>query len=865
MTAPATLRAALDRLRTMGDSPRVMIARAEAEFRLGVHPETNAGEGVELLRSAVRHDPFLAKGFLHLGLRLHRAGRFRAAVPEYLAALELAPTSRRVHLLLAEALLELGKAEQQAGDELIAALAAREPERLKAAVVQVEGMLTGQEPDAGTEAAAENETEKKKPRRRAKPPTDLTGVWQVWLLAQLSRAAKRAQPVACLKAGATRIGVDGPADLALGCLLLLLSGDPPGEVRKEIAAAGVDPEAGNDPALRALAAALELAGAGDPVLFVRGASEHLLTGVLPAAVVCALHYQRFGPSAPSAAGTVTDALRLLDVYPPMVRDDHWFQELRIAVLDGYAERAWTDGALVQAKLLWRETIGLDPYRVPVAVNLALVAARMKAAEEYGPAWERLFELTYLLAGGVGDVQLLLDERRDLHLALTRQSWQRHCGSTPPSGTPTDEDLDAWVADGDALAVWLRNWDSYYLNARLSFRSPIHLLGVARDVDTDELAEARDALIALADTAVVERDWAGGKAFRELVAGLAERAYARSADPADRARDRYFETEKPRADRLAEELLQRTLVLISLLRALGRVPVAAAREGQAAAVIRHQRNLPRRILQSIFVNRGLVQNDVEVAGYFEHRVLELADIWFRAEPLTGADRSRQVARLGEIVEALPGRLALRLAHCRALHEAKRPRECYHAAVAALEQPSTDPAADAEHYRRELSRLIDQIGSEDIPDEALRPSDIASAELAAKRISQSLERYPASGAPYLLLATLLLRMDGAERQRRAARVLIDGVLVSLVEEKLPQMWQLLGQVPEPIAAGVAESACARVRKKVLDRLSAGGGPELLDQAMRCRELARRFALGGELAAFDELLAQLRQIGRRRDGEE
>ncbi|MGC5284814.1 hypothetical protein [Micromonospora sp. DT231] len=859
MTASATLRAALDRLRTMGDSPRVVIARAEAEFRLGVHPETNAGEGIELLRSAVRHDPFLAKGFLHLGLRLHRAGRFRAAVPEYLAALELAPASRRVHLLLAEALLELGKAEQQAGDELIAALAAREPERLKAAVAEIGGVLTGGEPDAEAEAAGENEKEKKKPRRRAKPPTDLTGVWQVWLLAQLSRAAKRAQPVACLKAGATRIGVDGPADVALGCLMLLLSGDPPAEVRKEIAAAGVDPEAGNDPALRALAAALELAEAGDPVLFVRGASEHLLAGVLPVAVVCALHYQRFGPS---AAVTVTDALRLLDVYPSAVRDDHWFQELRIAVLDGYATRAWTDGALGQARLLWRETVGLDPYRVPVAVNLALVAARMKAAEEYGPAWERLFELTYLLAGGVGDVQLLLDERRDLHLALTRQSWQRHCGSAPPSGTPTEDDLDAWVADGDALAVWLRHWDSYYLNARLSFRSPVHLLGTARDVDTDELAEARDALVALADTAVVGRDWAGGKAFRELVAGLAEDAYAQSADPVDRARDRYYETEKPRADRLAEELLQRTLVLISLLRALGRVPVAAAREGQAAAVIRHQRSLPRRILQSIFVNRGLVQDDIELAAYVEQRVLELAGIWSRAEPSTEADRNRQVARLGEIVEALPDRLALRAAHCDALLQAKRPGECYRAAVAALQQPSTDPPADVEHYRTVLTALIDRIGYEDIPEEALRPGDMASAELAVQRISQSLERYPASGAPYVLLASLLLQMGGEQRQRRAARVLVDGILGAPAEETLPQMWRMLDDIPRPMVTGVATSACARIRGKVLDRLSAGGGPELLDEATRCRELARRFGLDGELAAFDELLAQL---GRRRDGGE
>ena len=847
----AELRAALDELRTMGSTPRVRLARAEASFRLALAAGTPPAEGVELLREALREDPYLVKAYLHLGRLLHRAGRYREAVPEYLAALEYAPGSRRIQLLLAEALIELGKDEQQAGDELIAALADRRPERLTAALAGVDVLLD----EPAEDAAAP---------KRGRPPSDLSEIWQVWLLAQLSRrGTRRASIVACLRAGAKRIGETGPSDFAVGCLLLLLSGDKPSDVRKVVDDAEVDVDAGGDPAVRALAAGLELAETADPVWFARSAAEHVATDTLPLPVVCSLHFQRFGPG---GGGSVTDALRLLDVYPSDLRANTWFQELRIAILDGFARRAWDDGAPVPARLLWRETLALDPHRVPVAVNLALAAARLGAAEEYAPAWERLFELTYLLAAGVGDVQLLLGERRDLHLALTLQSWQRHCGDTPPSRVPSDEQLDEWVADADALEVWLREWDGYHLNTRLSFRSPVHLLGAARDAGPDELTAARDALTGLAREVVADRGWAGGQVFAGLVEGLATDAYDRSAEPVDRARDLHFEDEKVRADAVAEEMVTRTLVLRGLLGAMARVPATAVREGLAAAVIGHQRALPRPVLQRTFVNRGQLQSDIQLADVFDSDVIQVAAAWVRAAPDTEAGRTRLAAGLDELVRAVPRRLALRVYHCEALYHAGQPREAYRAALAGVTHPCDDEGDDARHYREILAGLIDGIGVEDIR----RYGDGATIEQAA----QSLERYPESLRLRALLADAQLSAGGEALLRAAATVLVTGIVRALPGQSTTELGRTLSRLPAATVAGAVRVASAGVRRETAERLQAGSDPAVrreavttgLGRAGRCRELARRYAVAAEVTALDEMLARLRQIDQRlRDGEE
>lgn len=857
------LRAVLAELRTMGDSARVRLALAEGEFRLAIAPGTGADEGIELLRSAISLDPFLVKGYLHLGRLLHRRGRYRAAVPEYLAALDLAPTSRRIHLLLAQALLELGKDEQQAGVDLIAALAELKPEQLRTVVADIENLLTANGTADGPEAAEQGEKNEKKKgaaarKRAAKPPADLAEIWLVWLLAQLSRPGRSAQVAAGFKAAAAQIERTGPAEFAIGCLLVLLSGNPPGEVRKVLAAADVDLAVVDQPLGEALAATLDLAEAADAATFVRAAATHLAEGTLPAVVVCWLHFTRFGPADDRS---ITEALQLADAYPATFQDDSWHRELRMAILDEYARRFWSEGSLPQARLLWREMIAVDPYRVPIAVNLALLAARMNAAEEYEHAWERLFELMYLLAAGVGDVQLMLTERRDLHLALARQSWQRHCGATPPANLPGRDELDAWVADADALAIWLRDWDGYYVNARLSFRSPIHLLGVPRDATTAALAEARDALIGHIDAAVVGRGWAGSAVFRELAVAVVTDAYEQAADPVDRARDQYYETEKERADGLAGEMVQRTLVLLELVKALARVPGSSVRAAQAAAAIHHQLSLPRRTLQSLFVDRGLIEHDLDLAEVFNDAAVRLAQSWIRSQPTTTSDWARIAAYLNELVEVLPQHLSLRHFHGRALHAAKQPQDAYATAVAGLARPVTTANEQTAELRGDLVELIDQIGYDEVPPELSQRMDVDTAMRIIGPLNEALRRYPASSGLRALLARLYLGLGGAARQREAAGLLVTGIVHALDNLQSDPLKAVLAEVPGVHATEAVRAASAELQNTTTAQLS--GAMELtaataaIDKVTRCQELTRQHALSEEVTALDQLLITLRHV--------
>src|SRR5262249_47166062 len=136
-------------------------------------------------------------------------------------------------------------------------------------------------------------------------------------------------------------------------------------------------------------------------------------------------------------------------------------------------------------------------------------------------------------------------------------------------TPTPEELDAWLADPDALQAWLGEWDRYYLNARLSFRSPLHILGVRQDASAPAVAQAREALLRLLDHAIRQQAWAGVAVFRELAAAVVNDAFEQVREPVERLRDTHREPEYERAEALNQELLSRTVTLRQLLGAVGR--------------------------------------------------------------------------------------------------------------------------------------------------------------------------------------------------------------------------------------------------------------------------------------------------------
>lgn len=815
---------AIGELARMDREPRVRLALAEAEFRIAVAAETEPEEAIERLRKAISHDPFLPKLYLHLGRLLHRSGQHRAALSQYRQAVRLAPSSRRAHLLIALALLELGQAEQELGQALISALSQNSAQELRTVVADLDALTDEQssresrpgEPLANRtrrrqrrttpgSRASENAAEK-----ADRPATD---TWRVALVEQLSRREPvRAEIAAHLDAGSAGIRErNGLTEYAAACVLMIVSGDSPADVRKLAKAATINRET-RDPAVALLDAVLDLAETDDPAAFVAAAAEHLRRGRICSELVCWLHFSKYIAAAGQPAA---ESVRLLDSYPEDLSALDCFRELRVAVLDEHARRAWAAEGFAEARLLWREAAALDPYRVPVALNLALLAARTKSAEDYGPAWERVAELLYLHAAGAGDVQLFAEDRVTLHRTLSQQSLHRYCPQTSGPDKPGREELENWLADTEALEVWLSEWDLYYFNARLRFRSPVHLLGQPRDASTESLTQARDVLVRHVDSAMAERNWAGVGVFCELARAQVNEAFEHALDPIDRARDPYYELEKPEAEALADEILQRVLMLRRLMQALV-LQESAHRILLGCSIAGREFALPRAALQQLCVDRGLIGQDDELFEIFEADLIGLAANWDKPEP-TESSWNTRVAALDECVRLLPHRLELHVLRCDLLYKAGRRPEAYASALMALDLPVPSKHAEtAGNLRTSLVKMIDHLGYLEIPEPLRQPTNVATAERTVAAARAALARFPRSATLRGMLANLLAQLGGEDRTREAIQVLEDGIESALSDEQRQELQTQLASTREVIATEAARTQVRNLAQPALDRV-------------------------------------------------
>ncbi|CRK59394.1 diguanylate cyclase/phosphodiesterase (GGDEF & EAL domains) with PAS/PAC sensor(s) [Alloactinosynnema sp. L-07] len=822
-------------------TPGVRLAIAEAEFRLAIDQDTAPEEGVERLRRSIAHDPFNPKLPLHLGRLLHRAGRHGAAVSAYRAALRLAPRSRRAHVLLAQVLLESGKEEREIGQALLAALNADDAAARDAAVVALDAVLdqarTGAEPGKRAKSEA-----KARPGKHS-----ATDLWQLSLLDQLARPKPlRPQVDAHLGTGSSgaRTG-SRVAEFAIACVSTLVAGDSVRDVRA-LARSGLS---GHDdhPAVALLDAILDLVETDDAADFVASTTRLLDDKVLPIELACWAHFTKFGPGGALAA---EDALRILDRYPGHIQDTDCFVELRIAVLDGLARAAAATGHTARAKLLWRETVALDPYRVPVAMNLALMAARTRSADEYGPAWERLSELLYLHAAGAGDVQLYLDERRTLHLALSQQSRSRYCAPSPRP-YPTDAEVAAWVADDETVRVWLSEWDLYYLNARLGFRSPSHVLGVAEEPTDEALADARDALLGITDLTLRGRDWAGVTVFADLVADRVRAAHTAASDPQARARDEYADVEKARADALADETLRRGILLRGMMTAL-----IDRGSGEYLAlgceIARRQLALPWSVLTPICIDRGMISDDIDLVKVFRSDLVALSTKWNKPAPTSQEEWASRLVDLDVCVEIMPLELRPKVERCALLQAADRPDDAYAAAVSALDDTvDTVHDDDAVQLRRDLVTLVDNTAVSPVP--VTPQGGFVADEPTAAACRRALTRFPRSGGLSRLLADVLLKLGGEANAREAVTVLSAAIDVALDHECRVESETLL-----------ATTRGAAAREMVLTKIREISGPAIdrVDAAItRLREetddtadakVALRAAIADAITAVGEAVA-------------
>ena len=268
MSAPQDLTRARDKLREMrfdgGKEVSRLIALAECNFRLAVHPEADSLEAVTLLRESVKIDGANPKYAYHLG-RLHfLRGEFDEAARWFRLACCLAPTSHRIWMHVAVLLRELNAAYHgderyepnillkradsiataiQAGEDNISAdLLDFVPPKSRAALEKEERQGQRDKPAAPiSDKAADDMRPSAKVRRYLNarqcrwPGVEQLSIEQTLVgRATQANAKKLIPPLQELteKAGSRR---GGPAAAAILCVQWLISGYPVQTVRRLIA------------------------------------------------------------------------------------------------------------------------------------------------------------------------------------------------------------------------------------------------------------------------------------------------------------------------------------------------------------------------------------------------------------------------------------------------------------------------------------------------------------------------------------------------------------------------------------------------------------------------------------------------------
>lgn len=805
------------------------VAISEAYFRLVILPGTELPDALIYIQKAIEYDPFHPKLFFHLGRLLHRTGDYQGAIQAYREALRHAPTSHRAYVHLAIALLELEENEKTLGRSILETLMRGDEAKLPEHLAAVDESIRAQRSTAAGKKR-QPVTRLATPQGQGSPgplPTAPScrwqGVWRLSLVELLSRQKLIPKQIdKQLEVGANFLKDDqGVAEYAVACLFRLLCGESLRETTKEVLRLLEGGEAkrhAEHAAVRLVTATATLAAVEAPEEFVARAAEALQADALPAELICYLHYDKYGPQHSHA---LDESLRLLDAYPERLRQHDCFRELRIAVLEGYARRAWSDERIEQAKLLWRETIPLDPHRIAVAHNLALAAARTRSLDDYNSAWERSFELRYLYAAAAGDVQVLLEERRVMHLSFVQQSERRYQDFSKAADPDQQkkENIEAWLADRDAFTTWLREWDLYYLNSRLRFRSPVHLLGVPRDATADTVTEARDNLLRHIDVSLRTQHWGGIKTFCELADGLVKGAAERANDLVARTRDPFYEEEKAEADALTQETLKRGFLLGQDVLSSLASGSEAQRIAVAATVGHRLFALPWKILQPSCAARGWIPLDLDLTEYFEDRFLGTV-YSAQKEPQSEREGAQMLSALDEYIRILPHRIELRPARCKLLLSSKKNEAAYNSALDALPLVAqVEEEERAKSFEAILLNLVDKAAQEELPQRirnilygsgGMTEAD-ADALLGAGRTV--LERFPRAGGFRLYLCRLHLQLGGARHVADAAFLLKQGLELALTDTQRDDFLNLLGK------ANSAEKTAFVVKevKRLLDGAS------------------------------------------------
>lgn len=849
------------------------LALAEACFRLAVMPGTDPGVAIELTRQAISCDPYHPKLFFHLGRLLHNDGDPQSAVFEYRRALRLAPRNHRIHVHLGLALAELSEDEQKLGLGVLEAVQAGEDAHLVKIVAELDRLIAKRVGIKSKEGSPQPDTP---PKPTDKPGSGnqcrWQGIWKLFLLNELASpkpASKKADSQ--MDKGKRLIdGQRGVSEYAVACLFFLLD-NPKTHRQVEGLLDGSLAKHADRPAVRLARAACKLGEARNAEEFVQLASARLVDSELPPELVCCLHYSWYGTS--SNIEPVL-AVELLDRYPEPFSSLACFRELRLAILDHHARLAWTGDRADRAEILWQYTIQIDPFRIPVAHNLAIAATRTKAGEKYGSAWERATELRYLLAASSGDVRVELEDRCKLHRSFAQQSRLRY---VPEAGHkqdgPTAQQLQAWMQDLDALKIWLREGELLYLNTRIKFHSIVHFLGIARTCSDVDAESARSTLMRQFEICFRGRNWAGKQAFLDQVQQMAEKACAEAKDPVARKRDPYFEAEAAEANELAEEAIGRGFLMFDMVR-LASASSSPELKRAGLEVSRFLLTMPWRALEPLCKQKGLVAEDNELFAIFLSYVGGLVLASGSGET---KDSAAKLEAVDDCIQAVPDAPRLRLIRCQLLLQEKRNREAYETALLALAMTAKlADRAEAAQFEKQFVICLDNAAFGEIPERLLSPSR-ADRPALIQEGRRVLAGFSKAGGVRLFLAKFLIQTADEDRTRldEAKKLLEEGLDLFLTDEQLQEAQRLLDQAGTHSKSmdavqkirSLLESASARTRAAAAamreERTPAKTRhvrqeiEDALHEASQAEEIANGAGLSAAVEQARELATYLRKL--------
>ncbi len=870
------------------------MALAEAYFRLAIQPETDLEEAVEFLEKAYLLDPLHPKLPYHLGRVAHLMGDFSSAARHYRQALQLSPDNQRVAAHLGLALMDGSNAEKEIGQSLLDALGRGLLPVVKEAIAALDelaksstdgsiGKLDAGAADGGSAAKPGKKTGA--PLRRSARAGDKgfapenirwKSIWKTLAAEQISRSAPDLKALKEQLQGALKDAAaeNLTAAAALGAILLL---DP------ALKSYGI--ELLEDPAFKAnpdhaavklLLEAARLAECAAPGEAVEAINQMWQSRQIPEEYLYAFLCSRLGSESGIAP---LEALSRLEQISPDLRHRDGFKELHLAVLDGHANKASNRSAYNEALMLWQAALELAPARVNLAHNLALLAARTRDVENYPRYWNMAAELRYLLAAAAGNHHVQMNDRIALHKGFVQQSYQSHLNPEKRIREQKPEALSQWIADRPALTIWMEEWELYYLNARLQYRSPVHMLGVSRDAAPEMVDAASHALLNLLERALKPKNWAGTQAFSALAEDAVNQAVRLAKDDAKKARDPHYETEKASSTELVHEAIEHGFGLFHLLQQVKNAPGADLELGMKIGA--HLMALPWKILEPVCIARGYIGEDDRLEKIFTSYLLDMVmNAPENGGNQKGAASTAAAEKKLEAMQAmaawLPEQPLLSYKRGELLFQLKRFDECYNLAVASLESmaASKEEAEDAENLQAAFAELIEGAALHDIPEHIFEPRQKEDMEAGAKLAGERLKSYPHSAQLHMLAATRLLFLAKDEKDvQKVVDLLKAGLKKALaprqrepLEKSLQEAQQRLktigisaeiNRMLEEAAHSVQECIANVQQGKTSLQDAVDTVEKALATAEKARKQAEKHSLETELEQAQSLIGQLREL--------